>query len=270
MGRGRERAYAYFLYPADKPLTESSLERLRTIATNTDLGAGMQVAMKDLEIRGSGNLLGGEQSGHIAGVGFDLYVRMVSEAVAAYKKSLAATGSGPGAPQAEEDQDAELRVELPVDATVPEAYIPHERLRLEAYTKFAAARSQAEVDDVVEELTDRYGPLPEPTRLLADLARLRALAARLGVREIVAQGKSVRFAPVDLPESARMRLTRLYPGTTLKPATRTIVVPAPGTNRMGGAALSGQEVVRWAEVLLHAVVEGDAAYEAQAAAYRRR
>ena len=270
VGRGRERAYAYFLYPADKPLTESSLERLRTIATNTDLGAGMQVAMKDLEIRGSGNLLGGEQSGHIAGVGFDLYVRMVSEAVAAYKKSLAATGSGPGAPQAEEDQDAELRVELPVDATVPEAYIPHERLRLEAYTKFAAARSQAEVDDVVEELTDRYGPLPEPTRLLADLARLRALAARLGVREIVAQGKSVRFAPVDLPESARMRLTRLYPGTTLKPATRTIVVPAPGTNRMGGAALSGQEVVRWAEVLLHAVVEGDAAYEAQAAAYRLR
>ena len=101
-------------------------------------------------------------------------------------------------------------------------------------------------------------------------ARDRALAAQLGVREIVAQGKSVRFAPVDLPESARMKVTRLYPGTVLKPATRTIVVPAPGTNRMGGAALSGEEVVRWAEVLLHAVVEGDAAYETEATTYRKR
>ena len=273
VGRGRERAYAYFLYPSDKPLTETALERLRTIATNTDLGAGMQVAMKDLEIRGSGNLLGGEQSGHIAGVGFDLYVRMVSEAVSAYKKALARSGkAGADTVGFEEgdDEDVELRIELPVDATVPEDYIPHERLRLEAYTKFAAARSGEQVDDVLEELADRYGPVPEATARLAALARLRALAAELGVREIVAQGKSVRFAPVDLPESARMKVTRLYPGTVLKPATRTIVVPAPGTNRMGGAALSGEEVVRWAEVLLHAVVKGDAAYETEATTYRKR
>ena len=273
VGRGRERAYAYFLYPSDKPLTETALERLRTIATNTDLGAGMQVAMKDLEIRGSGNLLGGEQSGHIAGVGFDLYVRMVSEAVSAYKKALARSGkAGADAVGFEEgdDEDVELRIELPVDATVPEDYIPHERLRLEAYTKFAAARSGEQVDDVLEELADRYGPVPEATARLAALARLRALAAELGVREIVAQGKSVRFAPVDLPESARMKVTRLYPGTVLKPATRTIVVPAPGTNRMGGAALSGEEVVRWAEVLLRAVVQGDTSYETEATTYRKR
>ncbi|MDO4655229.1 transcription-repair coupling factor [Actinomyces sp.] len=273
VGRGRERAYAYFLYPSDKPLTETALERLRTIATNTDLGAGMQVAMKDLEIRGSGNLLGGEQSGHIAGVGFDLYVRMVSEAVAAYKKALARSGKAGADVIGFEDgdeEDVELRIELPVDATVPEDYIPHERLRLEAYTKFAAARSGEQVDDVVEELADRYGPVPEATARLAALARLRALAAELGVREIVAQGKSVRFAPVDLPESARMKVTRLYPGTVLKPATRTIVVPAPGTNRMGGAALSGEEVVRWAEVLLRAVVQGDASYETEATTYRKR
>ena len=273
VGRGRERAYAYFLYPSDKPLTETALERLRTIATNTDLGAGMQVAMKDLEIRGSGNLLGGEQSGHIAGVGFDLYVRMVSEAVAAYKKALARSGKAGADVIGFEDgdeEDVELRIELPVDATVPEDYIPHERLRLEAYTKFAAARSGEQVDDVLEELADRYGPVPEATARLAALARLRALAAELGVREIVAQGKSVRFAPVDLPESARMKVTRLYPGTVLKPATRTIVVPAPGTNRMGGAALSGEEVVRWAEVLLRAVVQGDTSYETEATTYRKR
>ncbi|GGO99707.1 transcription-repair coupling factor [Actinomyces gaoshouyii] len=266
VGRGRERAYAYFLYPADKPLTETALERLRTIATNTDLGAGMQVAMKDLEIRGAGNLLGGEQSGHIAGVGFDLYMRMVSDAVAAYKRSL---GMGEGAGVADDGED-ELRIELPVDATIPEDYVPHERLRLEAYTKFAAARSDEQVADVLDELADRYGPVPEPVTRLAALARLRALAAGLGVREIVAQGKSIRFAPVELPESSRMRLTRLYPGTTIKPATRTIVVPAPGAARMGGGPIEGEALLRWAEVLLRAVVAGEADYEAEATAYRRR
>ena len=268
VGRGRERAYAYFLYPADKPLTETALERLRTIATNTDLGAGMQVAMKDLEIRGAGNLLGGEQSGHIAGVGFDLYVRMVSDAVTAYKRSLK-LGEGSGDADDGEDE-AELRIELPVDATIPEDYVPHERLRLEAYTKFAAARSDEQVADVLDELADRYGPVPDPVARLAALARLRALAARLGVREIVAQGKSIRFAPVELPESGRMRLTRLYPGTTIKPATRTIVVPAPGAARMGGGPIEGEALLRWAEVLLRAVVAGEADYEAEATAYRRR
>lgn len=266
VGRGRERGYAYFLYPADKTLTETALERLRTIAANTDLGAGMQVAMKDLEIRGAGNLLGGEQSGHIAGVGFDLYVRMVSEAVTAMKKGL-------GLGTEDEDEaaiDEDLRVELPVDATIPEEYVPHERLRLEAYTKFSAARSEEDIADVLEELTDRYGPVPEPVQRLAALSRLRALAVGLGVREIVAQGKSIRFAPIDLPESGRMRLTRLYPGTTQKPATRTIVVPAPGQARMGGGAIEGEELLRWAEVLLHAVVEGDPAYEVEATKYRRR
>ena len=271
VGRGRERAYAYFLYPADRPLTETALQRLRTIATNTDLGAGMQVAMKDLEIRGAGNLLGGEQSGHVAGVGFDLYVRMVADAVATYKKALAAAGTGVPVPgQEQADDDVELRVELPVDATVPEDYIPHERLRLEAYAKFAAARTDAEVADVLAELTDRYGPVPEPAVRLAGLARLRALAASLGVREIVAQGKSVRFAPVDLPESGRMRLNRLYPGTTLKPATRTIVVPAPGSRRLGEAGVADADVLRWAEVLLRAVVAGDSEYEAEATRYRKR
>lgn len=268
VGRGRERAYAYFLYPAEKPLTETALERLRTIATNTDLGSGMHVAMKDLEIRGAGNLLGGEQSGHIAGVGFDLYVRMVSEAVNAYKKAL---DIDPGsAESAEADIDVDLRVELPVDATIPEDYVPHERLRLEAYTKFAAARGDDDVAEVLDELTDRYGPVPPAVERLAALARLRGLAARLGVREIVAQGKSIRCAPVQLTESGRMRLTRLYPGTTLKPATRTIVVPAPGSTRMGGGAVEGEALLRWAEVLLHAVIEGNPAYETEATMYRRR
>ena len=115
VGRGRERAYSYFLYPTETPLTETALDRLQTIASNTDLGAGMAVAMKDLEIRGAGNLLGGEQSGHIAGVGFDLYVRLVGEAVASFR------GEGEEAP-------AEIKIELPVDAHLPHDYVPHERL----------------------------------------------------------------------------------------------------------------------------------------------
>ena len=123
---------------------------------------------------------------------------------------------------------------------------------------------------MLEELADRYGPVPEPTQHLASLARLRALAAHLGVREIVAQGKSIRFAPVSLPESARMKVTRLYPGTVLKPATRTIVVPAPGTARMGGGPIEGEDLLRWVEVLLHAVIAGDKDYEVEATKYRRR
>ncbi len=125
VGRSRERAYAYFLYPAEKPLTETAHERLATVAQHTEIGAGMYVALKDLEIRGAGNLLGGEQSGHIAGVGFDLYIRMIGEAVRELKDD-----APPERP--------EVRVELPVNAHIPHDYIPGERLRLAAYTSIAS------------------------------------------------------------------------------------------------------------------------------------
>ena len=120
VGRASERAYAYFLFPPERELTETAHERLATIAQHTEMGAGMYVALKDLEIRGAGNLLGGEQSGHIAGVGFDLYVRMIGEAVSELRDS------GPA-------ERPEVRVELPVNAHIPHEYVPGERLRLEAY-----------------------------------------------------------------------------------------------------------------------------------------
>ena len=163
VGRGRERAYCYFLYPPETPLTETALDRLQTIASHTDLGAGMQVAMKDLEIRGAGNLLGGEQSGHIAGVGFDLYVRLVGEAVA----TSAATPTR---------RPAEIKIELPVDAHLPHDYVPHERLRLETYKKLAASLDEAALADIEAELVDRYGAPPEPVRNLLEVARLRTVA----------------------------------------------------------------------------------------------
>ena len=149
VGRSSERAYAYFLYPAEKPLTETAHERLATLAQHSDLGGGMAIAMKDLEIRGAGNLLGGEQSGHIADVGFDLYVRLVGEAVAEFRSD--------GAPA---DDLGEVRIELPVDAHLPHTYIPSERLRLEMYRRLAEVRTDDDVDQIRDELDDRYG---EPT-----------------------------------------------------------------------------------------------------------
>lgn len=232
VGRGRERAYAYFLYPPEKPLTETAHDRLQTIAAHTDLGAGMQVAMKDLEIRGAGNLLGGEQSGHIAGVGFDLYVRMVADAVAGYRGEKT-------------EELSELRIELPVDAHIPEAYIAHERLRLEAYAKLSAAADDATIAAVAEELDDRYGTPPEPVLRLLEVAKLRIAARAVGLAEITQQGKYVRFGPVDLAESRQVRLKRLFPGSVLKPGVRTVLVPTPTTSKVGGQPLTGEPLMEW-------------------------
>ncbi|MET9610682.1 transcription-repair coupling factor [Streptomyces sp. NPDC006512] len=237
VGRGRERGYAYFLYPPEKPLTETAHERLATIAQHTEMGAGMYVAMKDLEIRGAGNLLGGEQSGHIAGVGFDLYIRMVGEAVADYR---AAVEGG-----VEEEPPLEVKIELPVDAHVPHDYAPGERLRLQAYRSIAAANSEADVKAVREELTDRYGKLPEPVENLLLVAGLRMLARACGVGDITLQGPNIRFGPVELRESQELRLKRLYPGTVLKPATSQVLVPRPKTARVGGKPLVGRELLAW-------------------------
>jgi transcription-repair coupling factor (superfamily II helicase) len=254
VGRGRDRAYAYFLYPPEKPLTETALDRLRTIASHTDLGAGMQVAMKDLEIRGAGNLLGGEQSGHIAGVGFDLYVRLVGEAVADFRGD---GGSG---------QPSEIKIELPVDAHLPHDYVPGERLRLEAYKKLATVETFEAVDEVEAELRDRYGALPNPVQNLLEVARLRVIARRARIGDIGLQGKVVRFGPVgDLPESRRLRLLRLYPGTIVKEQLGTILVPAPMTARVGGKPLRDVEVLQWARKLVEAVLLDDIAAGAQAA-----
>jgi transcription-repair coupling factor (superfamily II helicase) len=241
VGRGRERAYAYFLYPQEKPLTETAHDRLATIAAHSDLGAGMYVAMKDLEIRGAGNLLGGEQSGHIASVGFDLYVRLVGEAVAEFK------GEAP-------DELRDVKVELPVDAHLPHDYTPGERLRLEAYRKLAAVSSAEELDAVQAELHDRYGEPPTPVSNLFEVARFRTLARRAGVGEVALAGRFVRFAPVELRESQQMRLQRLYPGSFVKPAVRTILVPRPSTARVGGQPLSDVDLLHWCRDLVEAVL----------------
>jgi transcription-repair coupling factor (superfamily II helicase) len=257
VGRGRDRAYAYFLYASEKPLTELAYDRLATIAQNTDLGAGMAVAMKDLEIRGAGNLLGGEQSGHIAGVGFDLYVRMVGEAVRDFRE---------GRGEDFEPEPAEIKVELPIDAHLPHDYVPAERLRLEAYRRLAEASSFEAVEGVRAELRDRYGPPPAPVDNLLAVARFRVLARTYGVRDVGLAGPQVRFAPLELRESQQLRLARLYKGTVIKAATRTVLVPRPtDTGRMGGTPLRDTALLGWAEQLLSAVA-GDNVGSAAAAA----
>lgn len=238
VGRSRTRAYAYFFYSRDKSLSETAHERLKTIAQNSDLGSGMQVALKDLEIRGAGNLLGGEQSGQIADVGFDLYVRMVGEALAEHK------GDQPG------DQQ-EVRVDLPIDAHLPDTYVPEERLRLEAYQRLAAASDEAQIAEVVAELADRYGPLPQEVDNLVAVARFRVLAKRAGLTEVVQAGSRVRFHPVELLESRRIRLTRLYRGAVVKPTTRQVLVPMPSES---GTQISGAKALDWASGVVRAVL----------------
>ena len=245
VGRGRDRAYAYFTYAPEKPLTETAHERLATIAQHSDLGAGMYVAMKDLEIRGAGNLLGGEQSGHIAGVGFDLYVRMVGEAVKEFRAQQDGT---------EIQEVADVKVELPVNAHIAHDYVPEERLRLEAYKRMAAIASVEDIEAVREELRDRYGPLPAAAESLLEVARFRMLAREVGLSDVTLQGNHVRFAPVELPESAQLRLNRVYPRSITKPAVRTILVPRPTTARIGGTPLTDLDLLNWCRELVETVL----------------
>jgi transcription-repair coupling factor (superfamily II helicase) len=217
VGRGRERAYAYFLYSAEEPLSELAHERLTTIATNTDLGAGMRVALKDLEIRGAGNLLGGEQSGHIADVGFDLYMRMVGEAVQDYKSGIIET----------DEKVLECKVELPINAHLSTEYVPGERLRLDLYRRLADVKSADDVGSIESELIDRFGPLPEEAQSLLGVASLRAQAKALKLTEVIVQGKFLRFSPLVLSESKQLRLARMYPGSIYKSTTSTALVALP-------------------------------------------
>ena len=237
VGRGRERAYAYFLYDDMKPLTETAHDRLATIAANNDLGAGMQIALKDLEIRGAGNLLGGEQSGHIAGVGFDLYLRMIGEAVSTFRGDVA-------------EGQTELRLELPVDAHIPEEYVESERLRLEAYQKLSTASAPTAADDaidrVLEELTDRYGEPPEPVQNLVAVSRLRRMAQKAGLSEVVVMGDKLRIAPAALADSIQVRLQRMYPGARYLAQGAVVVVPLP-------AEPTDAALIAWTNDLLVAI-----------------
>jgi len=216
VGRSRQRAYAYLFHPPEQSLSEEARRRLRAIGEHTDLGSGFDVALRDLEIRGAGSILGEVQSGHIAAVGFDLYARLVAEAV----------GELEGRPVAEE-RPVEVRIEIPVNAYLSEEFIVDQEARLEAYRRLATATTVGEVDDVAAEWKDRYGAWPEAVDALLAVAVLRAEALRVGLGEIVSLGREVRLAPVDLTVSQEVRLQRLAPKAVLRAAESALFLRAP-------------------------------------------
>lgn len=234
VGRSKERGYAYFFYDPSKPLGETAFDRLSTIATNTELGSGMQVAMKDLEIRGAGNLLGGEQSGHIAGVGFDLYLRMIGEAVSEFKGEVIAS-------------PAELKLELPIDAHIPATYVDSERLRLEAYHKLSsesgAGSDKNRLDLILAELEDRYGKAPEPVKNLLAVTHLRQQASRLGLKDVNLLGLQAKFSPVELTDSELVALTHRLKGAKYLQSAKLLTITSPISAE--GEPLRDMEVIDW-------------------------
>jgi transcription-repair coupling factor (superfamily II helicase) len=225
VGRSSERGYAYLFFPEAKAMTEEAYKRLETIVTHTGLASGMSIALADLQIRGAGNVLSGEQSGHVASVGFDTYAQLMREAVQELR-----TGR-PADPRAE----AEIRIDLPVDAHLPHDYIDDEALRLEAYRKIAAVRDAASVKAVREELADRYGPPPEPAERLLSVAALRAAIRRWGIREVTTTPRrTVRVSPVVLSDSQEVRLAREFPGALYNPAAEALELPLPRSGDLIG------------------------------------
>jgi transcription-repair coupling factor (superfamily II helicase) len=212
VGRSGQRAYAYLFHPRDRPLTEDAYERLRTIGESTELGSGFKIAMRDLEIRGAGNLLGEAQSGHIAAVGYDLYCQMVTEAVAEMKGEPIAPPS-------------EIKLDVPTDAFLPADYVTKEELRLEAYRRLAAVTSESEVADIRTEWEDRYGPLPQPAEALLMVGSLRAECNRLGITDMQITVSQARLSPIELKLSESMRLKRLARDAILKEDQRQLVIP---------------------------------------------
>lgn len=212
VGRSGSRAYAYLFHPAEARLSEEAYERLRTIGETTELGSGFKIAMRDLEIRGAGNLLGESQSGHIAAVGYDLYCQMVNEAVAEMK----------GEPVKE---PSEVKLDVPTDAFLPPEYVPKEALRLEAYRRLAAVTTPAEVDDIRAEWEDRYGPVPAAAESLLMVGALRAECHRLQLKDVQIVGNQARLAPIELKMSEEMRLRRLAREALYKSEQQQLVLP---------------------------------------------
>ncbi len=191
VGRSRERAFAYLLYPSAEALTEDAAARLSTLADHTELGSGFKIAMRDLDIRGAGDLLGDEQSGHVAAVGFELYCQMIDEAVAE-----AAAREG------EEEAPEPLRFDVPVDAYLPASFIPFEAAKIDVHRRVVAARAPGELRAIRDELSDRFGPLPPEAENLLSLQRARIELRLAGARSVELRGGRLSVVGVELDSEA--------------------------------------------------------------------
>jgi transcription-repair coupling factor (superfamily II helicase) len=218
VGRSRERAFAYLLYPSAESLTADAAARLATLSDNTELGSGFRVAMRDLEIRGAGNLLGDEQSGHVAAVGFELYCQMLEDAA----EQLRA-----GAEELPEEPREPVRIEVDVDAYVPADYIPFEAAKIDVHRRVAAAREPGELRALREELEDRFGPLPESVANLLDLQRVRIALGDAGVRSVEFRAGRLRVSPVELHSDRVTTLNERVPEAIYAWRERTVALPVP-------------------------------------------
>ena len=238
VGRSSERAFAYFFFPPQRELTEEAHERLATISKHQSLGSGFQIALRDLEIRGAGNLLGAEQHGHIAAVGFDTYCRLLQESVAEMQ----------GEPIPEEK---DLRVDLPVRAFIPPGWVAQEALRLDLYRRISTAGDHQVLERVRDETVDRYGQLPPEVDTLFAVASLRVTCRRLGVEEVSTYRTQVRVRPVTLPGSLEVDLEARVPGAAFHRTTSTLNLEP---ERMPAA-----ELPAWVERALVLATGGDPA-----------
>ncbi len=233
VGRSRERAYAYLLYPSAAALTPDAAQRLSALSDYTELGAGFKIAMRDLEIRGAGNLLGDEQSGHVAALGFELYMQMLDEAVGSLSEAAA-------------DEDWEpVRLDVNVDAYVPADYIPYEQAKVDVHRRIAGAREVADLALLREELEDRFGPVPEPLANLISLQQARIKLGQAGARAVTFRGGRLAVTPVDLDSVRAKKLRAEIPEALYESGKSQLSVRVPDD--------PGQQfpaVVRAADVLL--------------------
>ena len=218
VGRSRERAFAYLLYPSAESLTPEAAARLSTLSDNTELGSGFRVAMRDLEIRGAGNLLGDEQSGHVAAVGFELYCQMLEDAAEALRT---------GAVELPDEPREPVRIDVDVDAYVPSEYIPFEAAKIDVHRRVAAAREPGELRALREELEDRFGPLPRSVANLLDLQRARIALGEAGARNVEFRAGRLRVSPVELDSDRVTVLNEHVPEAIYQWRERTIAIPVP-------------------------------------------
>jgi transcription-repair coupling factor (superfamily II helicase) len=237
VGRSRERAYAYLLYPSSAALTHEAGNRLAALSDYTELGAGFKIAMRDLELRGAGSLLGDEQSGHVAALGFELYMQMLDEAVAA----LDAEREG----RAGEDAPEPVRLDVNVDAYVPADYIPYEQAKIDVHRRIAGAFDVADLELLREELDDRFGELPQPLRNLIDLQRARIKLGQAGATAVTFRGGRLAVTPIELDSVRAKRVRAEIPGALYESGKSQLSVRVPDDPLQRFPA-----VVRAADVLL--------------------
>jgi transcription-repair coupling factor (superfamily II helicase) len=251
VGRSRERAYAYLLYASAAALTPEAAQRLSALSDYTELGAGFKIAMRDLELRGAGNLLGDEQSGHVAALGFELYMQMLDEAVAAMEEDVGAGGDESWEP---------VRLDVNVDAYVPADYIPYEQAKVDVHRRIAGAREVADLAGLREELEDRFGGVPDPLQNLIALQQARIKLGQAGARAVTVRGDRLAVTPIELDSVRAKKIRAEIPEALYESGKSQLSVRVPKDPAQRFPA-----IVRAADVLLSVTREAEAEAEAAVA-----